>query len=31
MVALVGDVSRQYSHGILYAHKDIQISYTVKA
>jgi hypothetical protein len=25
MFALVGDLSRQCSHGILYAHKDIQI------
>jgi hypothetical protein len=31
MVALVGDVSRQCFHVILYAHKDIQILYTIKA
>jgi hypothetical protein len=31
MVALVGSVSRQCSHDILYAHKDIQILYTIKA
>jgi hypothetical protein len=31
MVALVGDVSRQCSHDITYAHKDVQVFYTIKA